>query len=120
MPPSAGIGNSSHMSIEHSSRSSQGGHTFSKPHMHLQLLAKAQFLGLEHIHKDPHRVDWDGYILQREMRWIHSLRATHAPGLGEATSFKPLFYLFEFIRVISRYNVSHFVFLLFIFYVCIC
>lgn len=49
---------------------------------------KVPFLALEHILQDPRGGDWDRCILQRKMRWIHSLRATFAPGLNDATSFK--------------------------------
>lgn len=47
------------------------------------------FLILDRIHPNPRGGDWNKSLLQLELRWIFTLRATHPPGLNDAVCFKP-------------------------------
>lgn len=57
--------------------------------MHSGKNSVVKFAALEHKPMDPRGGDPDKKILQREMRWIHTLAATSPPGLNDAMSYKP-------------------------------
>lgn len=48
-----------------------------------------KFLILDRIHPSPRGGDWNKILLQRELKWIHLLKATIPPGLNEAVCFRP-------------------------------
>lgn len=47
------------------------------------------FTVLEKIREDPRGGNIDQKLLQREVKWIFKLNATHAPGLNDSLSFRP-------------------------------
>lgn len=50
--------------------------------IHPMSIPKIYFLGLDRIHFNSRGGDFNKNLLQCELRWIHSLRATTPPGLN--------------------------------------
>lgn len=50
---------------------------------------KIKFIALDRVHPNLGGGDWNKLLLQRELKWIFSLKATIFPGLNEAVNYKP-------------------------------
>lgn len=59
------------------------------------------FIGLEKVNKNPRGGDWDQLILQKETKWIYTLKAKKTPGLNENISYAPLLNIYIFFVLIS-------------------
>lgn len=57
--------------------------------LHGGVFPRVEFFALDRVHPSLRGGDWNKLLLQRELRWIHQLKAAIFPGLNEAVNYKP-------------------------------